>query len=213
MTFRRLNKRQVRQHFQQAARKYDESAVVQRKSGKRLLEIAASLPVIPRVILDIGCGTGRDSQELSRLFPQSALIPMDISLAMLEKTRALERIGNDQAKLLCADAEALPLRKSSADLVFSNAAFNWFNDMEACLKVIHDILSPKGKLLFSLFGPDTLKEIRGAWEQADLKSDAHVNEFLPSNKLADMISKSGFRLSQSETIHYSVFFRQPAGSR
>ena len=112
MPFRQLNKNQVQQHFQQAARKYDESAVVQRKSAKRLLEMAASLPDIPRVILDIGCGTGHDAQELSRLFPQSTLIPMDLSLAMLAKTRELAIENSGKPRLLCADAESLSRRRA-----------------------------------------------------------------------------------------------------
>ena len=209
MPFRQLNKNQVRQHFQQAARKYDDAAVVQRRSAKRLLEMADSLPDIPRVILDIGCGTGHDCQELSRLFPQSTLIPMDLSLAMLEKTRELAMKNSGKFSLLCADAECLPLKNSSADLVFSNAAFNWFNDLEACLKDFHAVLTPKGKLLFSLFGPDTLMEIRDAWEQAGSKSGAHVNEFFPSHKLLDIFSGSGFQLRQFETVNYSIYFDSP----
>jgi len=208
MPFRQLNKNQVRQHFQQAARKYDESAVVQRKSAKRLLEIAASLPATPRVILDIGCGTGHDSQALGRLFPQSTLIPMDISLAMLAKTRARAVAISGKHSLLCADAESLPLGKSSVDLAFSNAAFNWFNDLEATLSNIHAILSAKGQLLFSLFGPGTLKEISDAWEQTGA-GGAHVNEFLPSHKLLDMFTGPGFRLLQSETVSYAVYFDSP----
>jgi len=135
----------IRERFNDAAESYDNSAVVQRESGKRLLELTAAREGAPCVIVDIGCGTGHDSMALRLKFPNSMIVSMDIALAMLKKARELGESIPDASTLLCADAENLPLKESSIDLLFSNSSFNWFNDLESALKRFNEVLMPGGE--------------------------------------------------------------------
>ena len=73
---------------------------------------------------------------------------------------------------LNADAEQLPLRDASVDLVYSNVALQWCNDLEGVFREINRVLRPGGLLMFTTFGPDTLSELRVSWAAADSGIDS-----------------------------------------
>src|SRR6266404_6063312 len=52
------------------------------------------------------------------------------------------------------------------------------------------VLAPGGLLMFSTFGPDTLKELRAAYAGADRYT--HVNRFVDMHDLGDMLVHAGF---------------------
>ena len=52
------------------------------------------------------------------------------------------------------------------------------------------VLAPGGLLMFSTFGPDTLKELRGAYAGTDRYT--HVNRFIDMHDLGDMLVHAGF---------------------
>ncbi|MFQ5443186.1 MAG: malonyl-ACP O-methyltransferase BioC [Nitrospinales bacterium] len=196
-----FNKRHVRQHFDQAASSFDQAAVVQRWSANFLLDWSAALEEPPSVVVDIGCGTGYSGSGLRGLYPHSSLISLDISLAMLEQARQMVP-GS-------ANVEDLPLRRRCVDLFFSNAALQWCNDLEKTLGSLKEALKPGGRFMFSTYGPETLKEIRLAWEKVDPQPETHVSDFLSSNKLSKVLSKARLEICALETKRYQVFFESP----
>ena len=52
------------------------------------------------------------------------------------------------------------------------------------------MLKPHGLLTFTTFGPDTLKELRLAWQAAD--DHTHVNRFIDMHDIGDMLVGGGF---------------------
>ncbi len=68
---------------------------------------------------------------------------------------------------VCADIEQLPLADESVGLVWSNLALQWVNDLPRVIRDLHRVLAPGGLLMFSTFGPDTLKELREAYRGTD----------------------------------------------
>ena len=52
------------------------------------------------------------------------------------------------------------------------------------------MLAPGGLLMFSTFGPDTLKELRAAYGASTVYT--HVNRFIDMHDLGDMLVHSGF---------------------
>ena len=91
---------------------------------------------------------------------------------------------------LCADAEALPLATGSIDFVFSNATLQWCNDLDRTFAELRRVLAPGGLLMFTTFGPDTLRELRAAWAQAD--GHGHVSPFLDMHDVGDALVRTGF---------------------
>lgn len=187
----RPDKRLVRAAFERAAARYDDAAVLQREVGTRLLERLDLIRLQPQRILEVGSGTGFCSTPLTVRYSGAQFIALDIAQGMLRQAR--DRFGwwqrlRRRPGFLCADAEALPLADASVDLLFSNVTLQWCSDPDAAFAEFRRVLTPGGLLLFSTFGPDTLKELRAAWRAAD---DAmHVNTFPDMHDLGDAMVRA-----------------------
>jgi malonyl-CoA O-methyltransferase len=184
-----IDKAAVRRAFDAAAEGYDDVAVLQREIGARMLERLDYIRLQPNRALDLGCGTGQVLDALAKRFRRCELIALDFSRPMLRLAR---RRGHwlNRPRALCADAEALPLADNSVDLVFSNATLQWVNDLDGCFRELFRVLRPGGLLLFSTFGPDTLKELRAAWAAVD--GEGHVSTFLDMHDVGDALVRARF---------------------
>lgn len=192
-----VDKKQVRRAFSRAARDYDAAAVLQREVCERLLERLDYIKLSPQRILDAGCGTGRGLQQLAQRYPSAHLTALDMAFGMLEVARGASAggwwrklIGDSRRSYLCADVEALPLSDASMDAIWSNLTLQWCNDLPAALRGLHRVLKTEGLLIFSTFGPDTLKELRAAFEGVDERR--HVNRFADMHDIGDMLIAGGF---------------------
>lgn len=96
-------------------------------------------------VLDIGCGTGRLTEELAHRVPAGRVVGVDRSPAMLETAAAWLHTHAPGAALVRADAAALPFR-SAFDAVFSAATFHWLHDHAALFRSIVTALKPGGRL-------------------------------------------------------------------
>jgi malonyl-CoA O-methyltransferase len=66
----------------------------------------------------------------------------------------------------------------------------WCNDLPATFVELHRVLQVEGLLMFSTFGPDTLKELRAAFHDVDGYS--HTNRFADMHDIGDMLLAAGF---------------------
>jgi malonyl-CoA O-methyltransferase len=184
----RQSKQEVARSFSRAAAAYDTAAHLQRDVGNALLE---RLPrAKARTVLDLGSGTGHFVDALRRAYPEARLVGLDIAEGMLRAARA--RHPADTSSWLCADAELLPLRERSVDLVFSNLALQWCADLPSCFRELARVLSGRGHAVLSTLGPDTLWELRAAWRQLDQR--VHVNRFTPLGEIQRAAQAAGLEL-------------------
>jgi malonyl-CoA O-methyltransferase len=181
---RPIDKQQARRAFEGAADSYDAAAVLQREMGERMLERLEYIRLNPRLVLDLGAGTGHATARLVRRYPKARVLALDFALSMLRKARKrgpwLRR-----PRCVCADAEHLPIADGAVDLVFSNAVLQWCTDLEHSFGEILRVLRPGGLFMFTTFGPDTLMELRAAWAQAD--GHSHVSDFPDMHHLGDAL--------------------------
>lgn len=199
-----LDKRMLRRSFEQAATSYDQSAVLQREICDRMLARLEYIKYVPGRIIDAGSGTGYGTRKLIERYPAAEIIPMDIALTMHGRARAVlaEQLPGWQRWLpfkrhqpgeyICADIEQLPLREASVGMIWSNLAIQWCNDLRQTFTEAHRVLENGGLLMFSTFGPDTLKELRQVFKSVDPFS--HVNRFIDMHDIGDMLVGSGFSL-------------------
>ena len=155
----RLDRERLRAAFDRASAGYEASAQLQARVSAELLERLAALHLAPRVILDLGCGTGRVTRELKRCYPRALVIALDLSPGMLREARRHQRLWRRFARV-CGDALRLPLGRASVDLVFSSLVLQWCEPLEQAFAEVRRVLSPEGFFAFSTLGPDTLKELR-----------------------------------------------------
>lgn len=184
-----IDKARVRRSFSRAADTYDEVAVLQREVGSRMLERLELVKLEPKVVLDLGCGTGLHTARLMKRYPRAQMLALDLALPMLRHTRRRGR-WLKRPRCLCGDMERLPLADASVDLLYSNLAFQWSTDSLALFHECRRVLRPGGLLMFTTFGPDTLVELRQAWSEADRFE--HVSPFVDMHDLGDWLLKAGF---------------------
>lgn len=184
-----IDKQIARRAFSRAASTYDEVAVLQREIGERMLERLDYVRLEPAVILDAGCGTGVGAEALARRYRKARVIAMDFAFPMLEHARKRGPWLRKPA-CVCGDIEQLPIADNSVDLVFSNVALQWSADLEQVFTEFKRVLRPGGLLMFTTFGPDTLKELRAAWAEVD--GHSHVSPFIDMHDIGDQLLRSRF---------------------
>ena len=180
-----LNKHRIRADFSNAADSYDAAAVVQQEICNRALERLQMLKLQPQTILDIGSGTGKSVRGLQTRFPQSQVIATDIAMPMLHYTNQTQIV-----QTLCCDAEQLSIADNSVDLIFSTSTFQWCENLNQVFIECSRVLKDDGILVFTTFGPDTLKELRHSWAQVDERP--HVHGFMDMHHIGDLLLANHF---------------------
>jgi malonyl-CoA O-methyltransferase len=178
----------VRRSFDRAAKTYDAAAVLHAEVRDNLLARLQLTTLEPRVVLDAGAGTGHASRALKRRYPKAQVVALDSSRRMLHEA-ARQQSWLRPFERVCADAGLLPLADGCVDLIVSNLMLQWC-DPDAVFAEFRRVLAPHGLLSFSAFGPDTLRELRTAWEQVD--SHSHVHQFIDMHDLGDALVRAGF---------------------
>ncbi len=207
-----LDKRAVRRAFNRAAAGYDAAAVLQQEVGRRALERLDFIRHQPLRILDAGSGTGNAWRGLAGRYPGAHLVALDLASAMLRQARNNvpwhQRLLRRQPGLVCGDLEALPLAGGSMDLVWSNLALQWVNDLPRTLAEMRRVLVPGGLCVFTTFGPDTLKELRAA--QAADDGHTHVSTFIDMHDIGDSLVKAGFADPVMDRETFTLTYRDVA---
>lgn len=181
-------KKLIQRHFNDKASMYESSAILQREIGRQMLSRLDYVTLRPDVVLDVGCGTGRSVQALRKRYSSAQLLALDVSTGMLHQTRKNSGWLR-KPSLICGDAESLPIADNSVDLIYSNLMLQWCDPEKVFAEFIR-VLRPRGLLMFSTFGPDTLRELRASWAQID--QQAHVNSFTDMHLLGDCLMRAGF---------------------
>lgn len=203
-----LDRASVRRAFERAAATYDGAAVLHREVAQRMAERLGIVRLEPAIILDAGCGTGEALGELKARYPRARLIGLDLAHAMaLAADRRLAAMGTglpslprrlleafggvrEPPFLICGDVCRLPVKSRGVDLVWSNLALQWVAELPLALAEFHRVLSVGGLLSFTTLGPDTLKELRLAFAEAD--DAVHVNRFIDMHDIGDLLVHAGF---------------------
>jgi malonyl-CoA O-methyltransferase len=200
-----MDKARVRASFNRAAKTYDAAAILQKLIRTEMLSRLDLVKIKPQMILDAGCGTGHGSFALQKKFGRAQVLSLDIALGMLQKTHQQQPLLSrffKQKNLICADIEDLPIANSSLDMVWSNLALQWCNDLDGAFNQIARVLQPNGLLMFSTFGPDTLKELRTATNNGN----THVSRFIDMHDIGDALTRAGFSAPVLDVEHYTLTY-------
>ncbi|HEV7816229.1 MAG TPA: methyltransferase domain-containing protein [Janthinobacterium sp.] len=179
------------------------SDFLRREIAARMHERLELVKIAPQRVLDAGCGPGADLGLLHKDFPAAQILGVDAAPAMIQAARApasklaglnqfLARLLPAKAgiDLLCADFADLPLGGNTVDLVWSNLALHWHPQPDRVFAEWRRVLRQDGLLMFSCFGPDTFKEVREAFAEADLAR--HALPFVDMHDFGDMLVEAGF---------------------
>jgi malonyl-CoA O-methyltransferase len=132
---------------------------------------------------------------LGERYPKAEVTALDIAFGMLQQARGTSSwwkkvFAGKRENFLCADVEALPVASGSMDMLWSNLALQWCNDLPATFVELQRVLKVEGLLIFSSFGVDTLHELRTAFHGVD--DHNHLNRFADMHDIGDMLVAAGF---------------------
>jgi malonyl-CoA O-methyltransferase len=187
----------VRRQFDVRALRFRERAALPREVGQRLIERLEYIKLTPHRILDLGCGSAETREPLLGHYPRADWIGLDVSERMLRAApstrihvRANRWLRGALTQRVAGDAGQLPIADNSIDLVFSNLMLHWHPEPHAAFPEWKRVLKADGLLMFSCFGPDTLKELRAA--AAVALPNSRPMPFVDMHDFGDMMVASGF---------------------
>lgn len=111
------------------------------------------------------------------------------------------------------DPEHLPFAPSSFDLIVSPLALHWINDLPGVLIQLRLALKPDGLLLASLFGGETLHELRLSLIEAESEltggAGPRVSPFADLQDIAGLLQRAGFALPAADRDVVTVRYGEP----
>mmetsp|Transcript_15265 Transcript_15265/g.22977 ORF Transcript_15265/g.22977 Transcript_15265/m.22977 type:complete len:288 (+) Transcript_15265:59-922(+) len=145
----------------------------------------------PRMILELGCGTGICTKQIVSAFPQSTVYATDISADMVNYaknnfTPESEETSHTKVNWEVHSCCKLPYKDNMFDLVVCQFGFMFCDDKHLAFTEVSRVLSDGGKLIFNVWG------------------DFEDN---PLCFLADEV------LESSHNQHNSDYFREPYSMR
>ena len=202
----KISRESVKAAFAKAAISYNDSAVVQKEILVRLVEKLKVLQTDPiDTLLDVGSGTGLASELLREHYGNECYYAIDFASPMLAWAKNQYEVDYQHA--VCGDVEVLPFRDESLDVIFSASTFQWCNDIGGAFHECCRALKDQGLLIFSSFGPETLRELRHCFAQVD--DYPHVSSFIDMQSLGDGLLANGFDSPVMESEIITVEYKDP----
>ncbi|XP_077291974.1 arginine-hydroxylase NDUFAF5, mitochondrial isoform X2 [Arctopsyche grandis] len=155
-------------------------------------------------VADIGCNRGYVAKHLT---PDciKKLIVCDSNQDNLDKVELPEGIEIEKRLL---DEEKIDLPANSLDMVISSLCLHWVNDLPGCFDNIMKSLKNDGVFLATMFGEDTLFELRSSLQLADLERNGgiapHISPFTRIRDIGGLLNRSGFTLQTIDTDEITV---------
>ncbi len=97
---------------------------------------------------------------------------------------------------LNVDNQRLPFDDESVNIVTSSLSLHWVNNLPGLFREINRILVKDGVFIGSMFGGDTLFQLRGSLQLAELEREGglgnHISPFVDVQDLGNLLNRSGF---------------------
>ncbi|MBI5393461.1 class I SAM-dependent methyltransferase [Candidatus Woesearchaeota archaeon] len=100
-------------------------------------------------LLEIGCGMGTDLREFARRGMQ--VTGVDLTENAIDYTKQHLKIFGLQGKLLVSDAEKLPFKENTFDVVYSFGVLHHTPDTQKAINEAHRVLKRSGKAVIMLY--------------------------------------------------------------
>lgn len=187
-----------RKKFSRSAAYYARHAGLQRRLAAATAELVPK-DRAPSRILDIGCGTGFLTREMSERFPTADIIGLDLSEGMVLEARSYLS-GRPRVEILLGDAlGVLP----HAELVVSSSTFQWLRPLDQGIRGIFQCLSEDGLLCFSLMTEGTLEALERARSQISPQGGFGFPRIA---EIRELLGEVGFELEAEREETFSIRF-------
>lgn len=158
-------------------------------------------------VVDLGGGNGHIARSLSADRGEDTetlrhrikkLTMTDLALPLAERDKATD-YGDLTVERLSVDEESLPFEEKSIDAIVSNLTLHWVNDLPGALIQIRRSLVPDGAFLGTMFGGDTLFELRTSLQLAETDRrggiSPRVSPMTDVKDVGSLLNRAGFKLT------------------
>lgn len=164
----------------------------------------SSLTLIePEEILEIGCGGGRNIDELLKIYPSSKVTAIDYSPVSVEKAAAYNKEAIKKGRCLVkqGDVSSLDLPKEKFDLATAFETIYFWPGLEKCFGEVLDVLKDDGAFLI-------VNEADGR-DEALLKFEKIIEgmKCYTIEEIESALKKAGFAEVESEHHHSKPWIR------
>jgi NADH dehydrogenase [ubiquinone] 1 alpha subcomplex assembly factor 5 len=166
-------------------------------------------------VVDLGCGRGYVSRHISPEWVKNLVLtdhcPQWVESAAVDPEMPTGRVSR---LTLCEDKSEWPFADDSVSCFLSSLSLHWVNDLPRCLRNVQRSLKPDGVFICSVFGGETLYELRASLQLAETEREggfaAHVSPFVRVEDLAGLLNRAGFTMltldSDEMTVRYPSLF-------
>ncbi len=161
-------------------------------------------------VLEIGSGTGQLTWGLSHCFPFMSVSACDISTKFLQKAAGVVGTDGVPVRYYACDANYLPFRDNSFDLVVGHSVLHHFIDYQKIIQKLSRLLRPggqaifyepvlQGKIIIAFIG-DLMRRIerRTEWGVLSEKDDQRINRMTRHIMKGKWIGDNRERLEKME---------------
>ena len=198
-------KSSVQYCFDRAALSYDSSCELQKKTADHLASLLANSDQAYTGVLDLGCGTGVSLESIARKIDIEWIYGLDLAGNMLNTAqhKDLPFVGS-KSSLVQADFHSIPLRSRAVELVTSNMAFQWGENIPAIISECHRVLKLNGVLAFSMPNIESFGSLRRAIVETSAPN--FLNEFPDNQTLRSFVDGDVWQLEYFEEKTYLQTF-------
>jgi SAM-dependent methyltransferase len=184
-----FDRRAVRRFRERAARHWGGADFLVTEVADRLADRLEDVKRKFPVALDLGCRDGAMARVLNGRGGIETLVGMDAAFGF--------------RPAIVGEAEALPFKPASFDLILSVLDLHHANDLPGALLQLRQALKPDGLLLAALFAGETLSDLRRAWMEAELAEQggagSRISPFADPAELGALLQRAGFALPVIDT--------------
>lgn len=191
-----IDNKHIKKQFEKSMQDYDQNATVQMLMAMKMVIELTKISKTFENVLELGSGTGVLTKQLARELNFKNYFANDL----VEKSKNYVQKFIPQSTFYCGNALKIKPSKK-ADLIVSNAMFQWFPSLEKAIQTIKSNLKNEGILAFSTFSPNNFKEI------TDLTGLSL--QYRTQEEIEKILKDEGFKILYSEQFSEELKFKTP----
>lgn len=191
-----IDNKHIKKQFEKSMQDYDQNATVQMLMAMKMVFELTKISKTFENVLELGSGTGVLTKQLARELNFKNYVANDL----VEKSKNYVQKFIPQSTFYCGNALKIKPSKK-ADLIVSNAMFQWFPSLEKAIQTIKSNLKNEGILAFSTFSPNNFKEI------TDLTGLSL--QYRTQEEIEKILKDEGFKILYSEQFSEELKFKTP----
>lgn len=200
----------LRRRRDRAANRFADHDFLFAEVAERLMDrLDDVLRSFPRA-LDLGGHDGAMARALSGRKGVETIVGLEMSPRLARRAAGL----TPGQITVIGDEEFLPFAPASFDLVVSNLALHWVNDLPGALIQARRVLKPDGFFCAALLGGETLTELRHVLYEAEAEVSGgvspRVSPFAEIRDVGGLLQRAGFALPVADretiTVTYADVF-------